>query len=167
MSKNTDALLHKKSSAIINGNPKLPSSDVLREGEIAINFAEGYETISIKNSEGTVVPFSSDEYYTVKKLGSGFTGANSANTVTSVIEGLESIDGVVVTSGETPSEDNVSLWVDTSIDPQTIEVYTKAEINNILGSGFTSSSVTEVIESNELVISAALNDLEDTKSEKT
>lgn len=85
---------HKKSKQIVNGLPKLPTSDQLKEGEIAINYANGYETLSIKNSDNEITTFSSTEQiekYVDTKLGSGFTGENSANTVTSVIEKNEKI----------------------------------------------------------------------------
>jgi len=49
-------VLHKKSSE----PGKLPDAGQLMHGEIAINFAKGSETISIKNSANEVVPFSSD-----------------------------------------------------------------------------------------------------------
>ena len=54
------ALQHKKSNVVENGAPKLPSAEKLLFGEIAINYAEGYETLSIKNSSENVVTFSSD-----------------------------------------------------------------------------------------------------------
>lgn len=89
---------HKKSKQIVNGLPKLPTSDQLKEGEIAINYANGYETLSIKNSENEIITFSSTEQFEKyvdttlgNKLGSGFTGENSANTVTSIIEENEKI----------------------------------------------------------------------------
>ena len=85
---------HKKSKQIVNGLPKLPTSDQLKEGEIAINYANGYETLSIKNSDNEITTFSSTEQienYLDTKLGSGFTSGNSANTVTSVIESNEKI----------------------------------------------------------------------------
>ena len=85
---------HKKSKQIVNGLPKLPTSDQLKEGEIAINYANGYETLSIKNSDNKITTFSSTEQiekYVDTKLGSGFTGDNSSNTVTSVIEENEKI----------------------------------------------------------------------------
>lgn len=63
-----------------NGKPKLPSSSVLTFGEIAVNYAENVETLSIKNESGNVVTFSSDDYYTKEKLGTAFT--NSDKTVT-------------------------------------------------------------------------------------
>ena len=85
---------HKKSDQVINGLPKLPTTDQLKEGEIAINYANGYETLSIKNSDNEITTFSSTkqiEKYVDTKLGSGFTGENSTNTVTSVIEKNEKI----------------------------------------------------------------------------
>ena len=86
MSKNVSHLQHVKSSVVESGKPKLPTAGVLAEGEIAVNYADGYETLSIKSSSGNIKTFSSDEYYTEQKLGSGFTSENSARTVTDVIE---------------------------------------------------------------------------------
>ena len=120
MAKNVDHVQHIKSNMVVEidgvKSPKLPNPSALTEGEIAINYAKYYETISLKNESGDVVTFSSDNYYTEKKLGSGFTGENSANTVTSVV-----------------------------------------------GSGFTSSSITDVIIENEEIVSAALADLDERK----
>jgi hypothetical protein len=89
------------------------------------------ETISTKNESGDVVTFSSDNYYTEQKLGSGFTGENSGKTVT------EAIEGVVAT-------------VDQVLD-------------DLVGSGFASSSITDVIIENEEIVSAALTDLDERK----
>lgn len=91
MGKNIGHIQHIKSSVVENGQPKLPVSSVLAEGELAINYAKGYETISLLNSESGITRFSSDDYYTLLKLGSGFTGENSANTVTSVIRDNEKV----------------------------------------------------------------------------
>ena len=89
---------HKKSKQIVNGLPKLPTANQLKEGEIAINYANGYETLSIKNSDNEIITFSSTEQFEKyvdttlgNKLGSGFTSGNSANTVTSVIESNEKV----------------------------------------------------------------------------
>ena len=45
--------------------PKLPEANYIKEGEIAINFATGYETIAIKNADGEIVKFDNkvDENY--------------------------------------------------------------------------------------------------------
>ena len=89
MTQNANGVSLKKSKRFTELNgvkfPNLPSADKLVEGELAINYAEGLETISTKNESGTVVTFSSDDYYTTKKLGEYFTGENSAKTVTEVM----------------------------------------------------------------------------------
>jgi hypothetical protein len=49
MGKNVNFVSHKKSKLTVDGKPKLPSAESLVEGELAINFAENVETISLKN----------------------------------------------------------------------------------------------------------------------
>ena len=78
MGKNANFVSHKKSKLKENGGPKLPLASDIVEGEIAINFGKDVETLSIKNESGDVVTFSSDNYYTEQKLGSGFTGEKSS-----------------------------------------------------------------------------------------
>jgi len=87
MAKNVEHVSHIKSKLKTNGLPQLPSPDKLVDGEIAINYAEGVETISIRNENSAITTFSSDNYYTEKKLGSGFTNNNV--TVTEAIDDLE------------------------------------------------------------------------------
>ena len=87
MAKNVEHVSHIKSKLKTNGLPQLPSPDKLVDGEIAINYAEGVETISIRNENSAITTFSSDNYYTEKKLGSGFT--NNDATVTEAIDDLE------------------------------------------------------------------------------
>ena len=56
-------IINKRSSVITeDGKPKLPSSDVLDYGEIAINYADGVETLSIKNSANEIIEFKSKDY---------------------------------------------------------------------------------------------------------
>jgi len=57
---NIKSISHKKSSVIENGLPKLPTAAQLELGELAINFADGYETLSIKNSNNEIVTFTND-----------------------------------------------------------------------------------------------------------
>lgn len=56
-------LIHKRSSVITDGIPKLPTEDVLEYGEIAINYAQGGETITIKNSADEIVEFRTKKYF--------------------------------------------------------------------------------------------------------
>ena len=86
MTKNVDRVLLKKSKRTTEGLPNLPLPEQLVEGELAMNYAENVETLSLKNESGNVVTFSSDNYYTEKKLGEYFTGEEgSAKTVTDVM----------------------------------------------------------------------------------
>ena len=115
MSKNISHLQHVKSSVVESGKPKLPTAGILAEGEIAVNYADGYETLSIKSSSGNIKTFSSDEYYTEQKLGSRFTGENSARTVTDVIEAIHENDATV--------QDVNNLPIPPSGDCTTLEEY--------------------------------------------
>lgn len=54
-------ILNKRSYDVNNGAPKLPTSDEIDYGEIAINYATDYETMSIKNDNDEIVTFSSDK----------------------------------------------------------------------------------------------------------
>jgi hypothetical protein len=64
-------LLHLRSSVVegqgVNSTPKLPTPEQIEIGEIAINFAKGHETLSIKNASGEVVTFTNDEYWVEKE----------------------------------------------------------------------------------------------------
>lgn len=65
------SLKHKRSSVVSNGAPKLPTTDQLAVGEIAINFAEGYETLSTRNNNDGIATFSSDSVLDKKYISSG------------------------------------------------------------------------------------------------
>ena len=82
MTKNAEGVLLKKSKLTTNGKPNLPAPSKLVEGELAINYAEGVETISTKNESGTVVTFSSDDYFKNQYLAwEKGTGTGSAKLV--------------------------------------------------------------------------------------
>ena len=59
----SNKIIHKRSSVITDGLPKLPSTDALDYGEIAINYANGAEVISLKNTSNEIVEFRSKEYF--------------------------------------------------------------------------------------------------------
>ena len=57
-------VLHKRSVvALEDGTPKLPESNVLEYGEIAINYGDGHEALSFKNNNNSVVCFRPDKFY--------------------------------------------------------------------------------------------------------
>lgn len=53
-----------------NGKPKLPTPNQLDYGEIAVNYKEGYETLSLKNDGGKIVSLSVNSVEDVKVNGS-------------------------------------------------------------------------------------------------
>ena len=53
-----------------NGKPKLPSPNQLDYGEIAVNYKEGYETLSLKNDGNKIVSLSVNSVEDVKVTGS-------------------------------------------------------------------------------------------------
>ena len=64
--KTVNHVSHKKSVVTEDGRPKLPTSDQIVYGEIAINYAKDVETISIKNNSDEIVTFSSDKIIETK-----------------------------------------------------------------------------------------------------
>ena len=55
-------IIHKHSSVITDGKPKLPTSSQIEYGELAVNYAKDNETISLKNNENEIVEFKSTKY---------------------------------------------------------------------------------------------------------
>ena len=162
----TRHISHIKSKLTENGGPKLPAANQLLEGEIAVNYAKGYETLSIKNESGDVITFSSDSYYADKKLGSGFTGENSANTVTSVIESNERVVAASLNDLNARKLD-ASAYTPTDLSNYYTksEVYAKGETSGAteLTEAFDNFYTKDEIDNAELAISAALNDIETNK----
>ena len=68
-----------RSSAVVEGKPKLPTTDQLSEGEIAINYAEGYETLSFKNNSNKIVSLSVKTVDDVKVNGNSVVSNKTAN----------------------------------------------------------------------------------------
>lgn len=126
MAKNANFVSHKKSKLKNqDGSPKLPLATDIVEGEIAINFGKDVETLSIKNESGNVVTFSSDNYYTEQKLGSGFTSENSGRTVTNAFFALS---GTVSAHTE-----NTEIHV-TAADKEKLHTHSnKAALDSITG----------------------------------
>lgn len=163
MAKNINHLQHVKSSVVENGLPKLPAPNVLVEGELAVNYATDKETISLKNSSGIVVTFSSDNYYSEKKLGSGFTGENSAVTVTQAINDNERVVAAALTDLDERKLD-ASAYTQQDLSEYATKQWVDEER---LGSGFTGENsgvtVTQAMNNTEKVVAAALNDLDGRK----
>ena len=150
MAKNFEHIIHKNSSALVDNNPKLPTSGQLEYGEIAINYAKDKETISLKNSNNEIVTFTSDKkldnYVTV----SGFDEA---------IENLETQFSNFYTKQEI---DDDSLVVASALNDLEEKKLDKLDFNEMLEGLETQLSdfyTKEEIDNNHLVISSSLNDL--------
>ncbi len=60
MGKNISHVIHVNSNQLVDGKPKLPTVDQLQYGEIAVNYADKLETLSVKSSGNSIATFSSD-----------------------------------------------------------------------------------------------------------
>ena len=67
-----------RSSAVIEGKPKLPQPTDLDFGEIAINYAKGYETLSLKNDLGEIVSMPVNTIEDIKVNGSSVVSNKTA-----------------------------------------------------------------------------------------
>ena len=68
-----------RSAAVIDGKPKLPTSGQLSEGEIAVNYAKGYETLSFKNNSNEIVSLSVKTVDDVTVNGNSVVSNKTAN----------------------------------------------------------------------------------------
>lgn len=57
MAKNFEHVIHKNSNVVNDGSPKLPLAENIEYGEIAVNYAAGSETVSLKNSNNDIITF--------------------------------------------------------------------------------------------------------------
>ena len=89
-------IIHKHSSALVNGKAKLPTAEQLDYGEIAVNYAEGVETISLKNNSGDVVTFESQPTYKTD-MPSGLTMVNAVGGINSGTK-VSDLSGKTITS---------------------------------------------------------------------
>lgn len=121
-------ILQKRSADLINGKPKLPSSADLEYGELAVNYAKGQETITLKNNEDEVVEFKSKNYidstyYTKTETNTMLSGYVSEDMVKQMIkEAISRIDGGIITpeEPETPDEPIVEEFGQINDDNQII-----------------------------------------------
>ena len=137
---NIKSISHKKSSVIENGLPKLPTAAQLELGELAINFADGYETLSIKNSNDEIVTFTNDQYW-----------KNKEKVIASALNDLNSrILAITVPTNVSDLINDVPYLSSSDLDITPTENSTN---------GVTSGGVYDYITEIEEATSAALNDL--------
>lgn len=179
-------VIHKKSNVLTNGQPKLPSASTIEYGEIAINYAKGGETMSIKNANNEIVTFSSDakilgqmpavaDYFDGAEYDSNSKRINfkHGNTVKAYIDATDFIkDGMVddvavttPTSGDNSGVTCLVVTFNTESGKEDIEIplsliFDPSDYYNKDDADekfLTISAYTE----DEEVVAAALNDLND------
>lgn len=119
-------VLNKRSSALVNGEAKLPTSQQLDYGEIAINFASGHETLSIKNSEDEIATFSSDQYFKDIIEENEYITSMALNDINSrlVSSASQIVNDVGFITGYTETDPTVPSWAKQSTKPS----YTANEV---------------------------------------
>ena len=129
---------HKRSALLVNGSPKLPTTSQLEVGEIAINFAEGHETLSTRNNNNGIATFSSDAMLDKKYISSGAV-VSAISAVTKTIEDneyviaqafnnqndrIEALEDAGFLTGYTETDPTVPAWAKASTKP----TYTANEV---------------------------------------
>ena len=73
--------------------PKLPTKDNLIEGEIAVNYLKGHETLSIKNTENEIVGFvNENEFFQAQEIISSALGHEKNDRIASITKIEEKLD---------------------------------------------------------------------------
>ena len=143
--------------------PKLPTKDKLIEGEIAVNYLKGHETLSIKNSENKIVGFvNENEFFQAQEIISSALGQEKNDRIESISKLEEKIDKLNDISDENTKtiEDNELVIssslndLNTRIEELSNNSETQTEEINVKF-----NEVNQRIDDNELAISTALNDL--------
>ena len=128
----------KRSSVVTNGAPKLPTVEQLNAGELAINFAQGHETLSTKNSNNEIATFSSDSVLDRKYIASGAVVGAIASLSAVVVDNeyviaqafndqdgrIETLENAGFITGYTETDPTVPSWAKQSSKP----TYTASEV---------------------------------------
>lgn len=154
-------IIHKHSSVITDGKAKLPSASQLEYGELAVNYATGMETISLKNSNNEIVeikPFKYVEDIILKNE------SVTAHALTDLDERINSIEDDVLNMDENyvtkEAYEQGKLEMNgtyvTIQDYEDTEFVTATVLTEL---GDQIEVINNVIEENELITSTALTDL--------
>lgn len=147
------ALIHKHTNQTTTSggvlSPKLPTVGTLEKGEIAVNYKNGYETLSIENDAGEVIPFASLEQTMA------YTDASIVNADWNATSGKAQI----LNKPDIPDEKLSSSYQTSTLEND----------NLLLAGGDTYetafSKIEKAILDNEETIAASLNDLNTKKIE--
>ena len=133
MPTNSKHLIHKKSNALVGNAAKLPTSSDIVQGEIAINYKKGYETISTLNDQNEIVEFASKNF-----VNAGLSTKADTSSVYTKTEVDTALSGKADASSvytKTEADNLLSAKADAS------SVYTKSEVDTALSGKADASSV--------------------------
>jgi polyhydroxyalkanoate synthesis regulator phasin len=137
-------IIHKHSSVITDGKAKLPTTDQLEYGELAINYAKDGETISFKNSNGEIVEIKPFKYVEDIILKNEYVTASS----------LVDLD-----ERATALDERITILEDNPIDVSTLASKDDLiEVEEVVAS--TIAEMDAAITDNELIIASALTELD-------
>ena len=164
--------------------PKLPTEDKLIEGEIAVNYLKGHETLSIKNSEKEIVGFvNENEFFQAQEIISSALGQEKNDRIESITKIEEKLDlkanvSDVYTKSEADEKflgdifNSENYYDKTEIDSKLAtkanvsDVYTKSEIDSALQTINTKNSEQDA----EIALKAVKTDVDaalELKADKT
>jgi uncharacterized coiled-coil protein SlyX len=152
-------IIHKHSSVITDGKAKLPVASQLEYGELAINYAEGVETISMKNSANNIVEIKSTNYLEKIIIDNELVTAAALTNLDERIEEIDSafndaIDNAISeTNAKVTKNELVTAAALTNLDERIKKV--DSTFNDAISE--TNAKVTK----NELVTAAALTNLDE------
>lgn len=133
---------------------KLPEWGDLKDGEIAVNYKDGYETISIRNNNNEVV---------------AFPNINTVNTlIDEKAQAALTFDSTPTANSVNPvTSDGIKTYVDNGDKIQALTTY---QSSTPLAVGDTHdqalSKLSKIIDDNEIITARALTDLNDTKQDE-
>ena len=142
-------LIHVNSHEIINNRPKLPLQADIMHGELAVNYAKGDETISLKNDENEIVSFN---------IGKSIKGVKVNDVDATITSGIAS----VTISG---SDENVGTYESVQY-PQEFTGATNISGSQTIAEAFnavesTVATLSQELINDELAISNAIQALGD------
>ena len=133
---------------------KLPEWGDLKDGEIAVNYKDGYETISIRNNNNEVV---------------AFPNINTVNTlIDEKAQSTLTFDSTPTANSTNPvTSDGIKTYVDNGDKIQALTTY---QSSTPLAVGDTHdqalSKLSKIIDDNEIITARALTDLNDAKQDE-
>lgn len=138
----SNKIIHKHSSVVTDGNPKIPTSSQLDYGELAINYADGVETISFKNSNNEIVEIKTKNYFD-----------NQINSNSEKIQALEDSYDLIVS--EIENNELVTATAITNLEERTTNVENGLTEKSDVGHTHTSADISDSISAKSGVTSTA------------